>query len=541
MDQLTRREFFLAGLALSIAPVARRLSAQTVATPSGPSIDDFFRDFTADWVRHDPNLATLTRYFTDDEQDRLERQLTPQTLEWRQDRVQRARKGLAELRKFDRHHLTDLQGISAEVMSWQLNAIVAEEPYLDYSFPLEQFRGANTQLLETLTMQHPLSTERDAENYVAALAQVGTRMEEAIESAHHLETKKILPPRFILAATTKQMQAFVDKAPGENPFVTIFAERMSAIKSMPDAKREQLRAEAERVVAAQIYPAWKDGIALLQTQSMQATDEAGLCRFKEGADIYAAALARFTTTKLQANEIHELGLRQVAHLETEVDGLLRRLGRGEGSVKDRIEKLKLDLQYPNPTSDESRAQIMQDLDAIIRDAEARAALLFDLRPKSPVVVKPFPQFREANTLRTYTEPSPDGSRPGIFQFPRRVEMMTKFGLRSVVYHETVPGHHFQLALEVENKDLPRFRQIRAFGPIPAFGEGWALYAERLTAESGWYGDDVEGLLGQLNGELFRARRLVVDTGLHAKRWTRQEAIDYGIEASEVERYVVLPG
>ena len=119
--------------------------------------------------------------------------------------------------------------------------------------------------------------------------------------------------------------------------------------------------------------------------------------------------------------------------------------------------------------------------------------------------------------------------------------MTKFGLRSVVYHETVPGHHFQIALQVENRELPRFLQIRAFGGISASSEGWALYAERLAAESGWYGDDTEGLLGQLNDELFRARRLVVDTGLHAKRWTRQQAIDYGIEASEVERYVVMPG
>lgn len=119
--------------------------------------------------------------------------------------------------------------------------------------------------------------------------------------------------------------------------------------------------------------------------------------------------------------------------------------------------------------------------------------------------------------------------------------MTKFGLRSTVYHETVPGHHFQIALEVENKDLPSFRQLRAFGGISAFSEGWGLYAERLAAESGWYGDDVEGLLGQLDSELFRARRLVVDTGLHAKRWTRQQGIDYGIEASEVERYAVYPG
>jgi uncharacterized protein (DUF885 family) len=119
--------------------------------------------------------------------------------------------------------------------------------------------------------------------------------------------------------------------------------------------------------------------------------------------------------------------------------------------------------------------------------------------------------------------------------------MTKFGLRTLVYHETVPGHHFQLALELENTSLPRFRQIRAFGGIAAFSEGWGLYAEKLAAESGWYDGDLEGYLGQLDGELFRARRLVVDTGLHVKGWTRQQAIDYGIEASEVERYVVNPG
>ena len=208
-------------------------------------------------------------------------------------------------------------------------------------------------------------------------------------------------------------------------------------------------------------------------------------------------------------------------------------------MKERIAKLKLDLQYPNPTSEESRAQIMLDIDAIIRDAEKRAALLFDLRPKAPVVAQPFPRFRENNAAANYNAPAPDGSRPGIFQFPRRVEWMTRFGLRSVVYHETVPGHHFHIALQVENKELPRFMQVRALGGISSITEGWGLYAERLAAESGWYGDDLEGQLGQLDYELMRARRLVIDTGLHAKRWTRRQ-VDYGIEASEVERYTVYP-
>jgi uncharacterized protein (DUF885 family) len=337
------------------------------------------------------------------------------------------------------------------------------------------------------------------------------------------------------------MQGFADPSPSQNPFVTVFADKMAAIKSLPDAKRQQLLAAAEKVVGDDIYPAWKKATALLEAQSAKATDDAGLWRFKGGADVYAYDLHHFTTTNLTAAEIHEIGLKQVAQIESRMDGLLRRLGRTDGSVKDRIEKLKLEMQYPNPTSEESRAQIMRDIDGILADSLQRSALMFDLRPKSPIVAQPFPRFREANAAANYNAPAPDGSRPGTFQFPRRVSNMTKFGLRTLVYHETVPGHHFQIGLQVENKDLPRFRQIRALGGISAITEGWALYAERLAAESGWYGDDIEGQLGQLDAELFRARRLVVDTGLHAMKWTRQQGIDYGIEASEVERYTVYPG
>jgi uncharacterized protein (DUF885 family) len=337
------------------------------------------------------------------------------------------------------------------------------------------------------------------------------------------------------------MQGFVDPSPGQNPFIAIFDDKMSAIQSLSDVKRQQLRSAAEKLVGEDIYPVWKKAVALLEAQSAKATDDAGLSRLKGGAEAYAYFLHRYTTTNLTAAEIHEIGLKHVETIESQMDVLLRRLGRPEGPVKDRIEKLKLDMQYPNPTSEESRAQIMRDIDGILADALQRSALLFDLRPKSPIVARPFPRFREANAAANYNRPAPDGSRPGTFQFPRRIENMTKFGLRSVVYHETVPGHHFQIALQVENKDLPRFRQIGAFGGISALSEGWGLYAERLAAESGWYGDDIEGVLGQLNYELFRARRLVVDTGLHAMKWTRQQGIDYGIESSEVERYTVFPG
>ena len=512
--------------------LAASLAGQT------PNIDEFFRDFTATWVRGNPNLATSARYFTGDEQERLERQLTPQTIAYRRARIQLAKQGLAQLQKFDRSKFSETQRISADLMQWQLDTVVREEPYLDYTFPLEQMNGANVTLIETLTVRHPLANEKDAANYIAALRQVSTRMDEATAESRALAAKNIIPPKFILNATIKQMQGFVDPSPGQNPFVTIFAQRMEAAK-IPEPRREELRSEAEKILGMEIYPVWKNAIATLESQLPRSTDDAGLWRLKGGADAYAYFLHRYTTTNLTPDQIHQIGLNEVARLEKEMDTIFRRLGRTEGSINERSEKLKQDLAYPR--TEESRMAIMAKADSILRDAEKRAAVLFDKTPKSRVVVQPFPRFREANAAANYNSPAPDGSRPGVIQIPLRPEMMTKFALRSLVYHEGVPGHHFQIALTVENKDLPRFRQIGAFGNISALVEGWGLYAERLASESGWYEGDPEGQLGQLYDALWRARRLVVDTGLHAKHWTRKQAIDYGIEASEVERYVVFPG
>jgi uncharacterized protein (DUF885 family) len=528
----------MARLRLPIAILALLLAA--VLPAQQRSIDDFFRDFTAEWVRGDPNQATWARYFSGAEQDRLERQLTPQTAEWQRDRARLARQGLAELGKFDRVRLTETQRVSADVMQWQLDTLVRGEAYLDYNFPLNQFDGPNVRLVGTLTVVHPLLNEKDAGNYIARLGQVGGRMEEAIAESRRVAAKGMLPPKFILRATIAQMKQFIASPPAQNPFVTAFAERMGRVESIPEGKREELRAQAEKIVAAQVYPAWQKALALLEPLADRATDDAGLWRLKGGAEAYAFNLRLYTTTSLTPDEIHQIGLREVERIEKEMDGLLRRLGRTEGSVKERIARLRTDLAYP--LTEEGRKLIMADVERILRDAEKRSASLFDRRPKAPVVAQPVPRFREANASPgQYFPPAADGSRPGIFQIALRPERMTKFELRSLVYHETVPGHHFQLALEVENSALPRFRQVGAFGIISAPGEGWGLYAERLAAESGWYEGDLEGLLGQTERQLFRARRLVVDTGLHTKHWTRQQAIDYGIEASEVERYVVWPG
>ena len=522
--------------------LALAVAGASASQPSAQQrpIEDFFRDFSAEWARGNPNQAVSTRYFTGELQDRLERQLTPLTSAWQRQRIDVARRGLAELRRMGRAAFIDQQAIAAELLEWQLDTIVQGESFIDFAFPLEQFQGANVRLVNTLTVAHPLRTEQDADNYLARLAQVGLRMQEAVAGARRIAADGILPPRFILRATIAQMEQFIASPPAQNPFVTAFEGRLAAAKAVPDQlRRAALRTEAERIVGAHVYPAWQNAIALLEQQLEQATDDAGLWRLRGGAEAYAYHLRRHTTTNLTAEEIHLIGLREVARIEAEMDAILKKLGRSEGSVNDRIAQLRRDLSYP--LTDEGRMAIMADIDMTIRDAEKRSAEQFDVRPRAQVVSQAYPRFREATAAAGYTTPPLDGSRPGVFQIPLRDQYMTRFRLRSLVYHETIPGHHFQIALDLENDAQPRFRRVRLFGGVTALTEGWALYAERLAAESGWYEGDLEGLLGQLDAELFRARRLVVDTGLHAYGWTREQAIEYGIEASEVERYVVLPG
>jgi uncharacterized protein (DUF885 family) len=236
-------------------------------------------------------------------------------------------------------------------------------------------------------------------------------MEEAIEEARRLEAKKIIPPKFILQATVKQMQGFIDPSPAQNPFVTAFDDKLATMSGLTAYQRSKLLYGAGKIVGEEIYPAWKKAVALLDAQIAKANDDAGLWRLKGGADAYAFYLHRYTTTNLSAAQIHQIGLDHVKSIESQMDALLRKLGRSDGSVKDRIEKLKLDMQYPNPASEESRAQIMRDIDGILADALKRSALLFDVRPKSAIVARPFPKFREANAAANYNAPAPDGSRP----------------------------------------------------------------------------------------------------------------------------------
>jgi uncharacterized protein (DUF885 family)/dipeptidyl aminopeptidase/acylaminoacyl peptidase len=507
-------------------------------TPAEPSLDTFLDTFAAEWMRGNPQAATVSQYFQGAEQDAFDRQLTPITEDYRHARVALARRGLAALDGFDRGKMNDLQRISVAMFEWQLKEIVESEPFADFSFAFDQFRGLQMSLVNFLSQTHPIRTARDIENYLARLDQVAALIDEGIAQARERGERGILPPTFILTATIDQFGRFLAPPPRENVLVASLAERSAKIKDLPAEQRDPFIAAAEKIVAGEIIPAFRRAQSLLQEQLPKATDDAGLWRLPRGSEAYANALRRHTSTTLTADQIHETGLKEVARIEQQMDALLRQLGYVDGSVKDRMTKLEADSQ---PKESDPRPSLLAEYTRIVRDAERRSATMFDLRPKALVEVRREPVFTEKNAAAHYSAPAPDGSRPGVFWVPLPGPIFEISTMRTLAYHEAVPGHHFQIALQREMTELPMFRRKTVLGGIAAHAEGWALYAERLAAESGWYEDDLQGRLGQLDDELFRARRLVVDTGLHARHWTRQQAIDYGIPVHEVERYVVMPG
>jgi uncharacterized protein (DUF885 family) len=346
-------------------------------------------------------------------------------------------------------------------------------------------------------------------------------------------------PDFITRSALGQFDRFLEGGAEKNILVTSLALRVEKVDGLTAADREPLIAAAQKIVAASILPAFTRARALLQEQLPLTTSDAGLWSLPEGDKAYAAALSFFTTTEIGAKEIHETGRREVARIEAEMNGLLRQLGYTEGTVLERFQALNTSLQPP--AEPDPRPGLIARFQAILDDSVQRAQPLFDLQPEAPCVVKREPPFTEKTAAAHYSVPARDGSRPGTFWAPLPGPDFKILNMRTLTYHEAIPGHHYQLALLQEMKNLPRFRQDAIFGWNSANAEGWALYAEQIATENGWYEGDIPGRLGQLEAELFRAKRLVVDTGLHAMRWTRQQAIDYGIPPHEVERYVVWGG
>ncbi|MBV1775403.1 DUF885 domain-containing protein [Burkholderiaceae bacterium DAT-1] len=502
------------------------------------AFDDWANRLAEQRMLVNPEGATAQQYFQGDIQAKLDAQLTRRDYAYRQQRVKEAHETLQALQGFKPDQLSPQQRISAGIIAFSAQGTVDADRFADYDFVFNQFNGLHVRLVNFLSQTHPIRNKRDIEHYLSRLHQVAEVMDVGIARAQEQDKRGILMPRFITTAAIGQFDRFLEGEEAANILVTSLKQRMSLLTDIPQTEQTSTLIAAERGVANEILPAFRRAKALLTEQLPHTTDDTGLWRFPDGKAAYAVYLHRMTTTSMDAEEIHALGLKEVARIEAQMDGLLNSLGYREGTIQARMSQLSQALQ---PMGEAPQQQLLDRYSEIVKDALVRATPLFDTMPKAPVVVKREPVFTEKTAAAHYSAPSEDGSRPGIFWVPLPGPSFRVISMRSLAYHEAIPGHHFQIALQQENPSLPDFRRKRVFGEGSAYVEGWALYAEQLAEENGWYEGDTVGLLGKLESELFRARRLVVDTGLHAMKWTRQQAIDYGITPVEVDRYVVNPG
>ena len=317
---------------------------------------------------------------------------------------------------------------------------------------------------------------------------------------------------------------------------------------MDQATRDALLKRAEASVAASVIPAYSKLAATIESLRAKATTNDGAWSLPDGDKYYQYQVEAQTTTKMNAADLHQLGLNEVARIGAEMDAILDAAGYKQATRAERIAALSKTPSQQYPDSDEGRAQALKDYQAIIDEISAGLDPWFATKPKAKVVVQRIPAISEKSAPLAYYNAAPfDGSKPAVFFTNlRKVDEIARFGMRTLTYHEAIPGHHLQVSIAQEIKGLPFFRNVV---PFTAYAEGWALYAEQLAWEAGYEKDPLDNL-GRLQAEIFRAVRLVVDTGIHAKRWTREQAIDYMLvntgmpEAeviAEIERYFVMPG
>jgi uncharacterized protein (DUF885 family) len=457
---------------------------------------------------------------------------------------------LARLRAFDRASLTASDAISYDVVMYGLRTNDAANKAFQYGtggagqpYVLSQLNGAYQGVPSFLDNQHTIENKADADAYIARLEAFATLLDQETDVARHDIAMKVTPPDFALAKALTQMQALRAPAPDKSSLTTSVVRRTGE-KKIPGDYAQQ----ATRVVKDKIYPALARQIALLNDMQKTAAHDAGVWRLPDGEAYYAASLVTWTTTKKKPDEIHQLGLELVKEHTARIDTLLQKIGMTQGTVGERMRAMYKDPKYLYPNTDAAKETLLADLNARVQRVQGKLPRFFGTLPKATVEIKRVPKEIEAGAPGGYyNPPSLDGKRPGMYWINLRdTSEQAKWTLPTLTYHESIPGHHLQGSIQQEAQ-LPLIRKVSFFS---AYIEGWALYAEQLAGEMGEYDDDPAGHIGQLHDSMFRAVRLVVDTGVHSKKWTREQAVRYFVDnlgdpetasVTEVERYCVWPG
>lgn len=547
----------LATLAATLPATVRAQASSTTPAPTAIGnpvdaqlravLDRIFNDRLTESPESATRLGLDTGKFA-----ALKSQLSGRSAEDKALDLDRARKELAQVAAFADAPLGEDARLDYDIVSYQLQRSIAGMETFTFGssggryvpYVLSQLSGAYQDVPDFLDSQHRVRDAGDADAYLARLEAFATVLDQETERQRADATRGVFAPDYILDTALKQFAALRDVAPAASGLVTGFATKL-AKAGLPAERTGQ----AETLVADKVFPALDRQRALLNELRAKAEHDAGAWRLPDGEAYYAAAAEAATTVSLSGEEIHAMGLDQVAQISSRIDGILKAQGMTKGTVGERLVALNERPDQLFANTEEGRAALLAELNAQIVKMHARLPEQFATLPKAPVEVRRVPEAIQAGAPGGYYQAATlDGSRPGIYYINLRDTFdRPKFGLATLTHHEAVPGHHLQVMLALESTEIPL---IRRRGGFSGYSEGWALYSEQLADEMGLFEGDPLGQVGYLQSLLFRATRLVVDSGMHAKRWSREKAtntmiattgIARGRSQGEIDRYTVWPG
>ena len=536
-----------AGTALTALPVQAATPVATATTSEEAALAQFFADYDAAQLARSPlgksyrGIIDADYGKWDDMSDAAEEQ------DYQADQA-----ALAELRRrFDPARLSPESRLSYRLFEKKVERSAANYRYRDYGYVFDQMNGAQSQMPAFLINIHRVTSKSDAEAYVSRLVGLGTAMRQAIAQSRARADKGIMPPKWVYPYVLNDAQNVV----AGYPFTTggqdapLYADIKAKVTKLAisEAEKADLLARAKTALLTSVKPAYAELVTEMERQQKLAGTNDGIWRFKDGAGYYAQLLKNYTTTDLNGDQIHALGLAQVARIHGEMQGIMKTTGF-TGSLQDFFRFIREDPRFYAPNTEEGRALYLAETEKAKQQITALLPQYFGILPKAPLVVKRVEPFREKSAGKAfYQGPSPDGSRPGTY-YANLYNMadMPLVEVDALFYHEGLPGHHLQRTIQTELTNVPPFRR---FGGFTAYSEGWGLSSEKLAKDMGLYTDPYRDF-GRLQLELHRAIRLVVDSGLHHKKWTREQAIKYvednsadapGGIVKAIERYVVYPG
>jgi len=548
---MDRRSFLATGATVALLPLIEAPALAVVAkTGSGDArLNQTFEDIFQERVRNSPELATSLGLDKGPNAALKAKFDTDPTPVSRQKNLARNRRAIAKLKAFNPATLSDAAKLNREVVLYSLETATvaptrwnigsAQGPYT-----ISQQDGAYFDVPDFLNTSHTIENSADAEAYLSRLQQFATVLDNDTSEQRFQAGRGFLAPGWSIDLALGQIRKLRNAAPEASTMVDSVAKRTAAKGIAGDWNRR-----ATDIVAKSVYPALDRQVAALEKLKPTTRPGDGAWRLTNGDAIYAEALRQATTTNFSPAEVHQMGLQQVADISSQIDAILKSQGYTQGSVGERIAALNKDPRQLYADSDAGRAELLASLNTGVKDMYGRLPAAFATLPNAPLEIRRVPiEIQDGASNGYYRRAALDGSRPAIYFINLKdVGDWPKFTLPTLSYHEGVPGHHLQISIAQESKDIPTLRKLGFFS---AYSEGWALYAEQLSDELGVYKDDPLGRAGFLQSFLFRAARLVVDTGLHTKRWTRAQATDYMVQTTgfarprsqrEVERYCVSIG